>query len=148
MKTALLAALLTGLTAGGLTAEGRKDDKGDGRKALEGTWTIVSAERDGKKVEGNVAAATVVFDGDKYKILAGDKAVEEGTFTADASKTPNRIDVTVTTGEDKGKKWHGVYELEGDTLRAVVGPTDKDRPTKLADPAAGTRGFTLKRAKR
>ena len=89
-----------------------------------------------------------MFKSDKYLIKAGDKTVEEGKFKADATRTPNRIDVEVTSGEDKGKKWHGVYELEGDTLRAVVGPADKERPKGLANPAPGTRGFTLKRQKK
>ena len=53
--------------------------------------------------------------------------------------------MTVTKGAYKGKKWHGLYELEGDTLRAVVGPADKDPPTKLTEPDPGTRAFTLKR---
>ena len=145
MTTALFVTLLA---AGGLAAQDRRGEgQGDGRKAFQGTWTIVSMELGGKKVEEKVTASTVVFDGDKYKIMAGDKAVEEGTFTADASKTPNRIDVAATAGVDKGTKWHGVYELEGDTMRAVVGPADKDRPAKLTDPAPGTRGFTLKRTK-
>ena len=47
-----------------------------------------------------------------------------GTRTVDASKKPYRIDVTATAGEDKGTKWHGVYEADGDTLRAVVGPAE------------------------
>jgi uncharacterized protein (TIGR03067 family) len=145
MRTALFVALLT---AGGVAAQDRKDEQPDGRKALQGTWTIVSLEHGGKKADEKVTASTVVFKGDKYRILAGEKAVEEGTFTVDASKTPNQIDVAATSGPDKGTKWHGVYELEGDTLRAVVGPADKDRPVKLADPAPGTRGFTLKREKR
>jgi uncharacterized protein (TIGR03067 family) len=145
MRTALFVALLA---AGGLVAEDRKDAPNDGKKAFQGTWTIVAMERGGKKVEEKVTASTVVFDGDKYRILAGDKAVEEGTFRVDASKSPNQIDVAATAGIDKGTKWHGVYELEGDTLRAVVGPADKDRPKKLADPAPGTRGFTLKREKK
>jgi uncharacterized protein (TIGR03067 family) len=145
MRTALFVMLLTTC---GLVAQDRKGVQNDGKKAFQGTWTIVSLERGGKKVEEKVTASTVVFDGDKYRILAGDKAVEEGTFTVNAAKTPNQIDVVATAGIDKGTKWHGVYELEGDTLRAVVGPADKDRPKKLADPAPGTRGFTLKREKK
>jgi uncharacterized protein (TIGR03067 family) len=138
-----IAVLLTALAACAAAAA----PQGDSRKAFQGVWTIVQQE-EGKKGEKPVVAPTVVFEGEKYTIKAGDKVVEEGTFSADASKTPNRIEVTVTAGPDKGKKWHGVYELEGDTLRAVVGPTEKDRPTKLADPPAGTRAFTLKRVKR
>ena len=89
----------------------------------------------------------MVFEGDKYKIKAGDKVVEEGTFKVDGSKSPKHIEVAATAGMDKGKKWHGIYEIEGDTMRAVVGPTDKDRPTKYDNPPEGVRAFTLKRAK-
>ena len=90
----------------------------------------------------------MVFEGDKYKIKAGDKVVEEGTFTVDGSKSPKHIEVAATEGMDKGKKWHGIYEIEGDTMRAVVGPTDKDRPTKYDDPPEGVRAFVLKREKK
>src|SRR5687768_14974184 len=145
MRTALLA---TVLAVGAVPAD---DKAGDGKKAFQGTWTIVSMEVVGEKkkepVEKPVTAPTVVFDGDKYRIKAGDEVVEEGTFKVDAGKTPNRIAVETTAGVDKGKKWHGIYELEGDTLRAVVGPADKDPPTKLTKPDPGTRAFTLKRAK-
>jgi uncharacterized protein (TIGR03067 family) len=140
-----IATLIAALAASGLAADDPK--LADGKKAFQGTWTIVSLEHGGKKADEPVTAGTVVFKGDKYVIKAGDKTVEEGTFQVDAAKTPNRIEVTVKAGEDKGKKWHGVYELEGDTLRAVVGPVDKDPPKSLANPAPGTRGFTLKRQK-
>ena len=73
--------------------------------------------------------------------------VEEGMFAVDGSKFPKQIEVVATAGKDKGKKWHGIYEVHGDTLRAVVGPTDKDRPIKFDNPAEGVRVFTLKRAK-
>lgn len=144
------------LLASAFAAVAAADDKppaGDGPKAFQGTWTIVSMER-GQKKDGKdeakklpVTNPTVVFTGGKYAIKAGDETVEEGAFTADAKATPNRITVTVTSGDDKGTRWHGVYELEGDTLRAVVGPTDKDPPTKLTKPEPGTRAFTLKRVK-
>jgi uncharacterized protein (TIGR03067 family) len=143
------ALLVTALAVAGLSADDPR--AGDGKKAFQGTWTIVSMEVVGEKKkepkEKPVTAPTVVFDGDKYRIKAGDEVVEEGTFKANAAKTPNRIGVAVTAGVDKGKKWHGVYELEGDTLRAVVGPADKDPPTRLTKPDPGTRAFTLKRAK-
>lgn len=117
----------------------------DGPAGFRGTWTIVELQAGGKKADPPVTAGTVVFTGDKYVIKSGDAVVEEGTFRTDAAKTPNRIDVTATAGADKGKSWHGVYELEGDTLRAVVGPADRPRPDRLTNPGPGTRGFTLKR---
>jgi uncharacterized protein (TIGR03067 family) len=124
------------------------DDKKDDRKAFQGTWTIVDRKKGGDKDKEPVTAPTVVFEGDEYKIKAGDKVVEEGTFSVDGSKTPKHIAVAATAGMDKGKKWHGIYEIEGDTMRAVVGPTDKDRPTKYDNPPEGVRAFTLKREKK
>lgn len=43
------------------------------RKAFQGTRTIVETKKEGKKGEETVSAPTVVFDGDKYRIKAGDK---------------------------------------------------------------------------
>jgi len=137
MRLAPIAVLLS---AGLLNADDKTDEA---RKPFQGTWTII--ER--KKVDNEpVTAPTVVFEGDKYKIKAGDKVVEEGTFTVDGTK--KHIAVAATEGMDKGKKWHGVYEIDGDNLKAVVGPTDKDRPTKYDNPPEGVRAFVLKREKK
>jgi uncharacterized protein (TIGR03067 family) len=141
MRFVLLATLLS---AAALSAQDKRDDA---RKAFQGTWTIVHTKKGDDTDKEPVTAPTVVGDGDKYRIKAGDKVVEEGTFTIDPSKSPKHIEVAATVGMDKGKKWHGVYELKGDTLRAVVGPTDKDRPTKFDNPTEGVRAFTLKRAR-
>jgi len=140
MRLALVAVLLC---SSALIADDKKDDA---RKAFQGTWTIVDRKKADSKEP--VTAPTVVFEGDKYKIKAGDKVVEEGTFKVDGSKSPKHIEVASTEGMDKGKKWHGIFEIDGDTMRAVVGPTDKDRPTKYDNPAEGVRAFTLKREKK
>jgi len=124
------------------------DDASDARKAFQGTWTIVHTKKADAKDKEPVTAPTAVFDGDKYRIKAGDKVVEEGTFTVDGAKSPKHIAVAATAGMDKGKMWHGIYEISGDTLKAVVGPTDKDRPTRYDDPPEGVRAFTLKREKK
>jgi uncharacterized protein (TIGR03067 family) len=141
MRLVLVATLLS---AGVLSADDKNDDA---RKVFQGTWIIVDTKKGDKKEKEPVTAPTVEFDGHKYRIKAGDRVVEEGTFTVDGSKSPKYIEVAATAGMDKGKKWHGIYEIEGDTLRAVVGPTDKDRPTKYDNPAEGVRVFTLKRDK-
>jgi uncharacterized protein (TIGR03067 family) len=141
MRTVLLAAAL------GSAAAAADDPKlPDGPKGFQGTWTIVKLVHGGADTVDPTTARTVVFTGTTYEIKFGNRSVEQGTFRADATTTPNRIDVTATTGEDKGTRWHGIYELEGGTLRAVVGPTDKARPESLNTVPPGARGFTLKRA--
>lgn len=130
-------------TAGLVADDGRGVKLNDGQKAFQGTWTIVEAEK--AKKDEPVTARTVEFRGNKYLIRSGDQVIEEGTFEANARKTPNVIRVEATSGPEKGKKWHGVYELEGNTLRAVVGPVDKPLPEKLVEPEKGQRAFTLQR---
>jgi uncharacterized protein (TIGR03067 family) len=138
MRLILLAAILS---AGPLLAVDKEDDA---LKPFQGTWTIVDRKRADTKEP--VTARTVVFEGDRYRIKAGDKVVEEGRFAVDDAK--KHIEVAATEGMDKGQKWHGIYEIDGDTMRAVVGPTDQDRPTKYDDPPEGVRAFVLKREKR
>lgn len=139
MRLVIAAALLcTGVVFAG--------EPQDDQKAFQGTWTIVHHKKEGEKEP--VTAPTVVFSGNRYTIKAGEKVVEEGTFKVDGSKSPKQIEVSTTEGMDKGKKWHGVYEVQGDTLRAVVGPADKERPTKYDNPPEGVRSFQLKREKK
>jgi uncharacterized protein (TIGR03067 family) len=118
----------------------------DGQKAFEGTWKVVDQEK-GKKSDEPLTARTVEFRGDRYTIKAADTVFEEGTFEANARHSPRQIDITVTSGKDKGKKWHGVYELEGDNLRMTVSPAHKPLPDSLEKPSPGERSFTLRRAK-
>ena len=137
------ALILTALAVGFAVA-----DEKAGPKEFQGTWTIVESEKVDpakRKTDEPVAAKTVVFSGNTYAIKYGDKTVEEGTFSVDATKSPPKIVVEATRGEGTGTKWHGIYELKGDTLRAVVGKIDQAPPSDLDKPAEGTRAFMLRR---
>jgi uncharacterized protein (TIGR03067 family) len=112
--------------------------------AMKGTWSVVSAERDGKDVTD--ATVTLTVDGAKVFVKRGDKQIFEGTAKLDASKSPKTIDVTQESdGELKGKTIPGIYELDGDTLKVCSG---KERPTDFTA-AAGSGRFlrVYKRAK-
>src|SRR5205809_845211 len=76
--------MLTAMLLSGAVLVGDQDD----RKAFQGTWTIVATKKGDKKDKEPVTAPTVVFEGDRYKIKAGEKVVEEGTFKVDGSKSP------------------------------------------------------------
>ncbi len=82
-----------------------------GPKGFQGTWTIVKLVHGGTETLDPTVARTVVFSGTTYEIKAGTRSVEKGTFRADATATPNRIEGTVTAGEEKGSRWHGIYEV-------------------------------------
>jgi uncharacterized protein (TIGR03067 family) len=142
MRTALFVTLLA---TGALLADDERANP-KGLQSFQGTWKIAEHQRGGKVVKDDVHATAVVFKGDKYKMTdKNGKSVEEGTITVHPEKTPLLIEVVATSGMDKGKKWHGVYEIEGPVLRAVVSPADEKRPMRLDETPANSRGFTLKR---
>ena len=112
--------------------------------AMKGTWSIASAERDGKDVTD--ATVTLTVDGAKVVVKRGDKQIFEGTAKLDASKSPKMIDVTQESdGDLKGKTIPGIYELDGDTLKVCSG---KERPTDFTAAAGSVRFLRVyKRAK-
>src|SRR5437868_3285620 len=72
-------------------------------KKLEGTYTMVSGEKEGKKLsEDVVKAASLVIKGNKHTVHVGDDTIV-GTHKVNAAKTPHTIDATDTEGPFKGK---------------------------------------------
>jgi len=104
-------------------------------KVLRGTWTVVSAERDGKKLtDEQIKGVSLTIDGTgKVSVKRGDQLIFEGTIRIDPAKKPKTADGTQTSdGENKGKTTLSIYEVEGDTLRICSAEPGKDRPTEFA----------------
>jgi uncharacterized protein (TIGR03067 family) len=124
------------LAAGGLLALA-PDDKKDAAakeelKKFAGTWTVVSAETDGKKApEDAVKGIKVVVEGDKVTIYDRDRVAGVSTLTVDPTKKPKTLDATATMGPNKGKTALAIYEFDGDTLKICLSD-DKERPTEFA----------------
>jgi uncharacterized protein (TIGR03067 family) len=116
-----------------------KDDpsKGDLDK-LSGTWLTVSLVSNGKtlldeKAQPKAGPATkLVYAGNKWMIMAGDKTVARGIFKIDATKTPKEIDVMDESGAMNEQTKLGIYELEGDRYKFCLAPAGKPRPTEFA----------------
>jgi uncharacterized protein (TIGR03067 family) len=128
--------VLLGLVASGLLGLGGL--AGEGRKRggeLEGTWLTTEIHSGGKKLareEVEKLQLTVTVRGDRYTVTVQGKVQEEGTFTADASPSPNTLDLKIDTGKNKGKTQHGIYRVDGDTLRVSFAPAGvKERPGAL-----------------
>jgi uncharacterized protein (TIGR03067 family) len=124
------------LAAAGARAEGpAKTDT----EALQGTWCLASVEVNKQTIplknlkQGDVVVVgTLVIKADSYIFHLG-KSRLEFTFRVDPTKKPKAIDLTVTEGPQKGRTYHGIYKLEGDTYTICrnVEP-DKERPTEFA----------------
>ena len=129
----LLGVLLVAGAALAVAADDKKDDAKDELKKFEGTWVLVSSERDGEKApaeELKKVMPKAVVKGDKVTLSVGDKTVMEAEFTIDPTKKPKTIDSTATTGPDKGKKTLGIYEIDGDTFKICY--NEKERPKEFS----------------
>jgi uncharacterized protein (TIGR03067 family) len=117
---------------------------------LEGDWAMVSGERDGQALpEEYVKTATRVAKDQVSTVTIGGMVVMKSKYTIDPSKKPKAIDFEAVEGEAKGSKLHGIYELDGDTLKFCLAPADKDRPTEFtAKEGSGRTMSVWKRAKK
>lgn len=106
-------------------------------EAMQGTWTLVSATKDGQALPADaVKKTTIVIKGDTFRFpgSAEDATSREGTFTLDATKTPRQMDSTST----KKEVMLGIYELDGDRYKVCFAPAGKPRPREFASkPGSG-----------
>lgn len=130
-----------------LLADDKKPLEGDLKK-IQGTWKFVTHEVDGQPAPAEqVANMEIIFTGDKFRVLADGKMVQEGTQKLDGSKKPGQIESKVTGGEQKGSTLLGIYELDGDTIKVCFDVSGKSRPTSFKA-KEGQFSATLKRKKK
>jgi uncharacterized protein (TIGR03067 family) len=135
-----LVALVVGFLLG---ADSPVEDAAKEAKKLEGTWTAVSATKDGKEL-GKEKDKEAVFSGDKLTLKGGGKE-EKFTYKLDPSQKPKTIDFKSAGDAPKNSApGKGIYELNGGTLKLCIGPPNR-RPTEMSD--KGQVLFILKRKK-
>jgi RNA polymerase sigma factor (sigma-70 family) len=86
---------------------------------FEGTWVLVSSERDGQVKSEEKNPYTMTFTGGKWKVHRGDEVAVEGTLRlVDVTAAPKKFDLikpprlAPNTTVD-----YGIYEWKDDTLR-------------------------------
>lgn len=122
----------------------KTDAAGADRDKLQGTWTMIVGEREGRKLtDQEVAGARLTVTGITYRYTLGGRT-DAGTFRLDPSQTPKVIDVT----PDSGKTTLGIYEIEGDTHKVCFAEHGRDRPTEFStQPESGRSLYVMKRAR-
>jgi uncharacterized protein (TIGR03067 family) len=114
---------------------------------LHGQWELVSVEKDGKTSPPDTfKGERVLFQGDQRTVKKGDNVLQRSTLTIDPTAQPKTFEFAVTDGINKGMKKHGIYELDGDTLRICQVPGRQDRPKEFAS-KHGASLLVLKRIK-
>jgi len=137
--------LTTALAGCGQKADSAAKDEG----ALQGTWQLTAGQAEGRALTTNqLAGGRLVINGERYTLTLADGETTTGVQTLDPTKSPKAIDVTATSGPDRGKTWLGIYDLKGDEFRIALAPNGRARPTSFATaPDSGHWMHVWKRAK-
>lgn len=116
------------------------------KSKLDGTYTIVAGEKNGKEVPADsLKGSIIVFDGDK--VLGTDKDKKEffgSTFVIDKTTTPFTITM-MSTAPVKGEKAVGIIEMKDDTVRICYALLGGDAPKEFKTQDK-QHCFTMKRA--
>jgi uncharacterized protein (TIGR03067 family) len=155
MRTVAVLALAVGLgfVLGG-AADGRvpQPDKKKGGKLeaakLAGTWSFVSATKDGEKLPADsLKDLKFVVAKDEMTLKTPDGDFKF-SYKIDSAATPASIDLEITDGPvGKGSKSKGIVALDGDTLKLAYHAMDGDRPKDFdAKKGSGVHSYTMKKA--
>jgi uncharacterized protein (TIGR03067 family) len=132
------------------------DDATKDLAALQGTWTMVTAEDGGEKVsQERVAKIRVVIKESTITIQeekASGTANERATFKLNSATTPKSMDMTSTRSENgvfkvAAKPCFAIYEMDGDSLKICWNNNPGgERPARFAsEPKSNVTLFVLKR---
>lgn len=132
---------------------------------IQGTWEAVSVHQNGT-INKLILSYQITFSGKKWeakskrRVNVSDprkginlrvpesirESSNEGTFSLDSTKNPNRIDMKVKTRNDAQTTWTGIYKFEGETLTICFRhwKSPKEFSTKKRD---GSILYVLKRKK-
>ncbi|GEM_PF-1824245 len=110
-------------------------------KKLEGTWSLVFGQRDGKKVSDEEAKNTVItIKGNEFIFPAVSKigTSAKGTIKLDTAKNPKWMD---SFPSNDGTKFLGIYEFVDNGYKVCFSEQGKERPKEFSAKAGS--GFDL-----
>jgi uncharacterized protein (TIGR03067 family) len=111
---------------------------------LQGEWTLVSGIADGQPMdEGMVKQMKRVCKGDEVTVTMGTQLILKAKISVDTEKKPKTIDYDMTGGVNAGKKQLGIYELDGDSLKACFAAPGAERPADFTSKEGERRTLTV-----
>jgi uncharacterized protein (TIGR03067 family) len=103
---------------------------------FQGTWVLVSAEMNGKKVhDTHVKQGRITFVGNKVEVITPHQHKEKiiaSIAKLDPTKNPKEMHWIRSTGPNAGKATIAIYEFEGpDLYKVCFDPASSDVPKKF-----------------
>ena len=122
-----------------IAADARDDAAKKDLEKFQGNWTLISAERDGKKTPPEEAKKiTLTIQANEFVLRKDGVIISEGTMTLDPTKTPKEIAETITVSPNKGKTFLAIYEIDDEHHKICFAAAGKERPTAFSSmPGSG-----------
>jgi uncharacterized protein (TIGR03067 family) len=103
---------------------------------FQGTWVLISAEMNGKKVhDTHVTQSRITFVGDTIEVITPHQHKENiisSITRLDLTKNPKEMHWVRSAGPNVGTTMIGIYEFEGpDQFRFCFDPAGPDVPEKF-----------------
>ena len=120
---------------------------------FQGTWVMIAAEMDGKKVpDAQVKQSKITFVGDKIEVIAPHQhkdTIVASVTKLDLTKNPKEMHWIRSAGPNAGTTMIGIYEFKGpDQFQISFDPAGLSVPKKLGTKAgSGHLWHTWKRVK-
>lgn len=117
---------------------------------MQGTWTVVAAERNGRKSpEEALKTMQVVIKGNVLTVVEGkdrpQPRQENATLTLTPSKKPKTLDIKPVGGKEENTA-RGIYELKDGVLRMCWTNEGGERPEEFSTkPDSNSAMFVLTR---
>ncbi len=112
--------------------------------AIQGVWSLVSAEKEGKALPFEPGSVQV-FITHSYLIWKEGAKDRGFTYALDPTKKPKQIDLTSLVEGQNGTKFVGIYEVEGNVLK-ICEADGQERPADFASkPGSGRTLFVCRR---
>jgi len=101
----------------------------DELRRLEGEWTLVHGEADGRPFpEEALAIGKRVVRGNEITVTMGPEVYLQAAFALRPSETPKAIDYVITAGPHQAQTQLGIYETDGDRIKVCMAPVGRPRP--------------------
>jgi uncharacterized protein (TIGR03067 family) len=103
---------------------------------LQGAWSLVSYEKDGKQIKGEDKSHAFIVKGDRWSTYFGGQLFQAGTVTSiEVKERLNAIDLLITAGNEVGGTAKSIYAVKGDSLYYLLSgePRATDFTTKPGD---------------
>lgn len=132
-----LIAIAAGLLLG---ADVKDDEAKKDLKKFEGTWMLVSGEKDGEKVaDEHVKKSKITWKGSDCVLATPHQSKEPIKATivvVNPTRKPKEMTWKRSAGPDSDKEMHAIYEFMGDDqYRVCFAPAGKERPKEFATKA-------------